>query len=94
MKNKARFKPAFRRKRREAIQEYSACFYCGVVDPRMTVDHLTPTSRGGSNGRTNLRPACRPCNLAKGARTLEEYREVVQKEKGRETWLFWGEYYK
>jgi len=52
----------------------------GVVVPAVagtalaTLDHATPRSLGGSNGRANLRTACVSCNAAKGERTEAEYR--------------------
>lgn len=33
----------------------------------MTVDHIHPKSKGGSNDLSNLDPMCGPCNFAKGA---------------------------
>ena len=44
------------------------CRYCGVRLKlrRLTIDHVVPRSRGGSNALTNLVLACGPCNLAKG----------------------------
>ena len=36
------------------------------------VDHVIPISRGGPHCLSNLRPACQPCNAAKGAKTLEQ----------------------
>lgn len=50
-----------------------ACVYCGLsVD--MTLDHVIPRSRGGSDSVDNLVPACRSCNSSKGARTPDEWR--------------------
>lgn len=40
------------------------CAYCGC--PADTLDHVRPLAKGGLTIRTNLIPACRPCNLAKG----------------------------
>lgn len=40
------------------------CAYCGC--PADTLDHVRPLALGGLTIRTNLIPACRPCNLAKG----------------------------
>ena len=40
------------------------CAYCGAMAD--TLDHVRPVARGGLTVRTNLIPACRTCNLAKG----------------------------
>lgn len=56
------------------------CRYCGRKvsetsdgNARLTLDHLTPKSRGGTNHASNLVVACSPCNHQKGDRTLDEY---------------------
>jgi 5-methylcytosine-specific restriction endonuclease McrA len=49
-----------------------ACVYCGADKP-LEGDHIVPLSLGGSNALTNLATACRPCNLSKASRTLEEW---------------------
>lgn len=36
----------------------------------LSIDHLVPQSRGGSNALENLRPAHLGCNSARGARQL------------------------
>ena len=48
------------------------CTYCGS-DEQLEGDHIVPLSRGGSNAFDNLATACRPCNLAKGPKTVEEW---------------------
>jgi hypothetical protein len=40
---------------------------CGAVD-RLTVDHVVPLARGGTNDPTNLQVLCLSCNTRKGAR--------------------------
>lgn len=54
------------------------CWYCGrptnpFVDFR--VDHVVPIAGGGSNLLDNLVPACHRCNAAKGALSLQQFRE-------------------
>lgn len=49
------------------------CAYCGAKDVPLEVEHIVPKSRGGSNRVSNLAIACRPCNVAKGNQTAEEY---------------------
>jgi 5-methylcytosine-specific restriction endonuclease McrA len=54
------------------------CWYCGViVDPfeDFVVDHFVSRARGGGDELTNLVPSCRWCNSAKGARTIEGFRQ-------------------
>lgn len=48
------------------------CAYCGC-DGRMTIEHLEPLSRGGTNERGNIVPACLSCNSRKHAKTVEEF---------------------
>ena len=53
------------------------CCYCGTKAKGrdrqfMTIDHVLPRSRGGSNDPMNLVPACRPCNERKADKTPEE----------------------
>jgi 5-methylcytosine-specific restriction endonuclease McrA len=40
------------------------CYWCHESFPanQLTLDHLKPRSRGGSNKLENLRLACFPCN--------------------------------
>ena len=50
-----------------------ACTYCGS-EKQLEGDHIIPLSRGGSNAFVNLATACRPCNLSKGSKTVDEWR--------------------
>lgn len=45
------------------------CRYCGGVAPdvKMTVDHVTPVSLGGSDDPANLVAACADCNAGKSS---------------------------
>lgn len=47
------------------------CCYCNA--PAEHLDHVNPLSRGGADAAHNLVPACAPCNLSKGAKTLAEW---------------------
>ncbi len=48
------------------------CQYCGFSGNSLTVDHIRPKSRGGKTNWTNVVVACKPCNLKKGSRILDE----------------------
>lgn len=60
---------------RDAVyaRDGKACVYCGCSDGPFHLDHVFPVSAGGQNDLDNLVVACRPCNLSKGAKTLEEW---------------------
>lgn len=50
------------------------CACCQEMKP-LTVDHVIPLSRGGSNGPDNLQGLCKSCNSAKKDMTMEEFLE-------------------
>jgi len=54
-----------------------ACTYCGT-DKQLEGDHIVPLCRGGSNAFVNLVTACRPCNLSKGSKPVEEWRAGIR----------------
>lgn len=43
------------------------CVTCGT-DQDLSIDHILPVSKGGTNDLANLQTMCRPCNSRKGAR--------------------------
>lgn len=49
-----------------------ACVYCGAEDD-LTIDHMTPQSRGGGDEMENLATACRACNASKRDLTSDEF---------------------
>jgi 5-methylcytosine-specific restriction endonuclease McrA len=49
-----------------AVLAAGACIFCGGFGG-LTIDHLLPISRGGTNDARNLVPACRTCNSSKQA---------------------------
>lgn len=44
------------------------CWWCHKELPleQLTLDHLIPKSKGGTNSQENLRLACKPCNSKRG----------------------------
>jgi hypothetical protein len=64
---------------REEIIWSGPCAYCGD-EAQLQVDHVIPWSRGGTDDRDNLRPACKRCNMEKLDFTPEEWREWREQE--------------
>ena len=58
------------------------CNGCGnAYKPRdLTLDHIKPESKGGSNDIENLQLLCHNCNSIKGNRTMEYLRKRLQGE--------------
>ena len=56
---------AWRKVRAEVLARDRRCYYCGGAATE--VDHVIPVAKGGTDDRSNLVPACGPCNRAKGA---------------------------
>ena len=77
--------------RKRVIEEEGECRVCG--DTRdLEVDHIVPTSRGGSDERENLQVLCRDHNALKGAATLLEFESLLQqleeeRSKAANGWL-------
>jgi 5-methylcytosine-specific restriction endonuclease McrA len=49
------------------------CAYCGITGVALQVEHIVPTSRGGSDRVSNLTLACHSCNQRKGQQTATEF---------------------
>lgn len=58
------------------------CQYCGSRKD-LTIDHVVPTSRGGTHAWTNVTTACRKCNNRKGDMLPEEAGLVLRRKPAR-----------
>ncbi len=56
------------------MRDGNRCQYCGrrYSTSDLSLDHVTPLSRGGLSSWENVVCACLPCNVRKGNRTPEE----------------------
>ena len=50
-----------------------ACVYCDAKGVPLTIDHLMPLARGGTNWPENIVPACKPCNDRKSTLSLRRW---------------------
>jgi 5-methylcytosine-specific restriction endonuclease McrA len=86
-----------RRKRKRGIsfskknilrRDNFTCQYCGNSSNILTVDHIRPKSRGGKTSWTNIVVACKPCNLKKGNRNLQDTGMRLRKTPSKPDYLF------
>jgi 5-methylcytosine-specific restriction endonuclease McrA len=56
----------------KAVYNYR-CLCCGEIEPRilLSVDHVIPLVKGGSNTIDNIQPLCVSCNSKKGTKTTD-----------------------
>ena len=54
-------------------QNHHRCFYCGEQEKKLTLDHIIPKSRGGTDRVINLTTACLKCNQQKDNQLPEEF---------------------
>ena len=62
------------------LRDGLACAYCGATiedGARLTLDHLRPVSRGGSNEASNLVTCCCKCNSSRGNRPVAAFTRAV-----------------
>jgi 5-methylcytosine-specific restriction endonuclease McrA len=64
------------------------CQYCGIQPGRdeLTLDHVTPKSRGGATSWENCVLACLECNRRKADRTPEQAGMKLRRRPARPTW--------
>ena len=51
------------------------CAYCGYREKRkeLTLDHITPIAKNGTDEYSNLLPCCRKCNIDKGQKSIRQW---------------------
>lgn len=84
------YSPEVRLSRRNIFaRDKSVCQYCGHRFPRteLTIDHVIPRSRGGTDSWENLVLACTSCNLRKRDRTPEEAQMPLIRKPVAPRWL-------
>ena len=67
------------------LRDGLACAYCGhsVEDgAQLTLDHIQPHSKGGTNHESNLVTCCHRCNSARGNRPMKAFASSVAQYLG------------
>ena len=62
------------------LRDGLACVWCGDSvenGATLSLDHLKPHSKGGTNDATNLVCACARCNSSRGNRSVKKFAEVT-----------------
>lgn len=62
------------------LRDGCACKWCGAAvedGVKLTLDHVKPHSKGGTNDESNLITACKRCNDSRGARSLKAFAAAV-----------------
>jgi 5-methylcytosine-specific restriction endonuclease McrA len=62
------------------VQYDNHCLCCMRNDLPLTIDHIVPIARGGSNSIDNMQPLCGRCNSRKNAKTID-YRTNWEKRQ-------------
>lgn len=78
-------------------EQQGLCWYCGCgihadpsIEPYAQLEHQHPRSRGGRSSKENIVLACRPCNIRKKDKTVDEFRVWLEAREGRAV-VFHGE---
>ena len=62
------------------LRDGLSCAWCGDGVEQgaiLTLDHITPHSKGGSNDPSNLVTCCKRCNSSRGARSVSAFARAV-----------------
>ncbi len=80
-----RARPTFNKKDKEHLyaSQKGKCNGCGTKFPlrNLTVDHIKPFSKGGSDKPSNLQLLCGSCNSAKGNGTQAQLKKRLVAQK-------------
>lgn len=69
-----------RRIRALTLRDGARCHYCNIklTFDSITVDHVVPKARGGSNAIVNLVLACEPCNHSRADMGYKKFAERMR----------------
>ena len=52
-------------------EKYGNICLCCRKKKKLTIDHIIPLSKGGTNYINNIQPLCKSCNSSKGTKTID-----------------------
>lgn len=57
------------------LRDGLSCVYCGatIEDGALTLDHVRPIAKGGTNVASNLVTSCKHCNSARGKQSIARF---------------------
>lgn len=60
-------------------EQHNTCAYCGkeFAFANLTLDHITPLSKGGKTRKNNLVLCCKECNQKKSDKAILECKEII-----------------
>ena len=67
---------------KELKKKYNySCVMCGRKEPeiKLTIDHIIPISKRGTNWISNIQPLCRSCNSKKGKKVDYNFINAIKK---------------
>jgi 5-methylcytosine-specific restriction endonuclease McrA len=69
---------------KQLLENSTHCFYCNnpLILNEIHIDHYIPLAKGGLHTISNLRVACKKCNLSKWDKMPKEFLNYLEKGKG------------
>jgi len=62
------------------LRDGAACCWCGATvedGVKLSLDHIVPHSKKGTNDATNLITCCKRCNDSRGARSAKRFAHII-----------------
>lgn len=75
------------------VRDDYTCQYCSKKSNNMTIDHVIPKNRGGTDTWENLVAACGKCNTKKGNHLLDKIEMHLLKKPKKPNYLFYFKQY-
>ena len=74
-------------------RDKNICQYCGKTNVILTIDHVIPKNKGGSDTWENLVSACKRCNFIKGNTLLKDTKMCLLQKPKKPNYLIYMQDY-